>query len=75
MVNHKKKILKLAACLLLLGAACLISFNLIGSTVDESGLLHEPFILVIIGWLLLGLGIIGLVFHYIMRNHRSHSQK
>ena len=34
-----------------LGAACFLAFALIGSSVDEHGLLHEPFILVPIGWL------------------------
>lgn len=65
MIKHREKTLKLAPLLLLLlGVACLISFLLIGSTVDQLGFLHEPFILVIIGWFLIGLGIISFIVCY-----------
>lgn len=67
MVTHTKKILKFAALFLILGVACLISFKLTGSTIDESGFLHEPFILVIIGWFLITLGIINFIFYCISR--------
>lgn len=75
MVTHTEKILKLAALLLLLGVVCLISFKLIGTTIDESGFLHEPFMLVIIGWFLIGLGIIGFIFRCIIRVFPRSSQK
>jgi Protein of unknown function (DUF3955) len=74
MVTHTEKILKLAALLLLLGVVCLISFKLIGSTVDESGFLHEPFMLVIIGWFLIGVGIISFIFHCIIRAYQNSLQ-
>lgn len=68
MVTHIEKILKLAALAsLLLGMACLISFKLMGSTIDESGFLHEPFMLVIIGWFLIGLSLISFIFRCIIR--------
>lgn len=52
-----------ASSLLLLafGGACLLAFNLIGSTIDAQGMLHEPFGLIPIGWLLIfGGALIGL---------------
>lgn len=64
---NRKKLLKLVALLLLLGMACLVSFQLIRSTIDEFGVLHEPFMLVGIGWILIGLGIIGFIIYAIMR--------
>ena len=75
MVTHTEKILKLAVLLLLLGIACLISFELIGSTIDEAGFLHEPFMLVGIGWVLIGLGIITFIFRCIIRIYARFSQK
>jgi hypothetical protein len=48
-----------AVLLMAAGFACWIAFALIGSTVDSQGVLHEPFGLIPIGWLLLLLG--GLV--------------
>ncbi len=35
---------------------CLVAFRLVGSTVDSKGVLHEPFGLLPIGWLLAGAG-------------------
>ena len=75
MVTYTEKILKLAALLLLLGMACLISFKLIGSTIDESGFLHEPFMLVIIGWFLIGLGVICFIFRCIIQVYPRSFQK
>lgn len=46
--------------LVLLGAGCSVAFNLIGSTVDADGVLHEPFFLVPIGYLLVFSGLGGL---------------
>lgn len=42
--------------LIALGGACLLAFNLIGSTIDAQGMLHEPFGLIPIGWLLIACG-------------------
>ena len=41
-----------AAILLIVGLLCFALFQLIGSTVDEKGFVHEPFFLLPIGWLL-----------------------
>lgn len=46
----------LSFVLLALGGACLLAFNLIGSTIDAQGFLHEPFGLIPIGWLLIFVG-------------------
>lgn len=54
----------LSLALIALGGACLLAFNLIGSTIDAQGMLHEPFGLIPIGWLLIlggaALGLAGL---------------
>lgn len=44
------------------GGLCLLAFNLIGSTVDAQGVLHEPFGLLPIGFLLMILG--ALIYIY-----------
>lgn len=44
-----------------MGVCCLVAFELIGSTVDEDGTLHEPFGLIPIGLLLLGVAILLLL--------------
>jgi hypothetical protein len=50
-----------AVSLMAAGFACWIAFALIGSTVDSQGVLHEPFGLIPIGWLLLLLGVLVIV--------------
>lgn len=66
----------LSFVLLALGGACLLAFNLIGSTIDAQGMLHEPFGLIPIGWLLiLGGAAVGVVaaIHHGFRG-RAHSE-
>ncbi len=53
---------KTAFLLLVAGALCLLAFNLIGSTVDAQGVLHEPFGLLPIGFFLMVLGV--LIYFY-----------
>ena len=63
----KKRLLNtLGACgafFLVFGVACLFMFKLIGSTLDEKGVLHEPFPLLPIGWVFI-LGGIGSLLVY-----------
>ncbi|MFB2863096.1 DUF3955 domain-containing protein [Aeromonas sp. MdU4] len=54
-------ITRIGAVLAAMGVLCLVAFELIGSTVDENGLLHEPFALIPIGLLLLGLAFLLLL--------------
>lgn len=42
----------ITALLALLSALCFTAFGIIGSRVDEQGILREPFFLLPIGWLL-----------------------
>ncbi len=49
---------RLALLFLLLGAGCLVTYNVIGSHVDEAGILREPFALVPMTWIFLLLGVI-----------------
>jgi len=55
----------IAVIFILIGITCAVSYNLIGSYVDKTGILHEPFGLIPIGYLsiFIGLivGIIGLI--------------
>jgi len=44
--------------LIILGLGCTLAYKIIGSSVDENGLLHEPFGLIPIGHLFIFLGII-----------------
>lgn len=44
--------MRIGAVLAAMGLACFVAFELIGSTVDENGTLHEPFGLIPIGFCL-----------------------
>ena len=54
------KILSVSTLSLLIGAACLGLFAMLGSTVAPDGRLQEPFALVPLGWVLILLGGLGL---------------
>ena len=54
--------------LLMTGGLCLLAFNLIGSTVDAQGVLHEPFGVLPIGFLLMILG--ALIYIYQLANNK-----
>ena len=49
---------KIATTLLVIGIMCFISFELIGSEVDENGYLHEPFFLLPVGFICIFLSMI-----------------
>lgn len=53
--------MRTGAVLAAIGVCCLVAFELIGSTVDEDGTLHEPFGLIPIGLLLLGVAMLLLL--------------
>lgn len=53
----------LSLLLLTLGALCLGAYTLIGSQVDGQGFVHEPFALIPLAWLSLGLGGLLAVVH------------
>lgn len=48
----------ISTILILIGLACLVSFNIIGSEVSRDGTLVEPFFLIPLGFLSLILGIL-----------------
>ncbi|WP_240037764.1 DUF3955 domain-containing protein [Aeromonas sobria] len=48
--------MRIGAVLAAMGLACFVAFELIGSTVDENGTLHEPFGLIPIGFLFVAVG-------------------
>ncbi len=47
--------------IVIIGTVCLLTFNWIGSTVDSNGVLHEPFALLPIGYLIIVVGVVGFV--------------
>jgi hypothetical protein len=51
-------LLRVALLLLLIGTGCLVTFQLIGSSVDQNGFVQEPFALIPIGWLFIIVGAI-----------------
>ncbi|HIY92989.1 DUF3955 domain-containing protein [Companilactobacillus sp. HBUAS56275] len=55
---------------ILAGVGCFVLFNMIGSTLDGNGVLHEPFFLVPIGYLFLLMGLIS-GFIYLFRKLRK----
>jgi len=66
----------LSLALIALGGACLLAFHLIGSTIDAQGMLHEPFGLIPIGWLLIvggaAAGVVAAIRHGL--RGRAHSK-
>ncbi len=48
----------IGALLILAGLGCFLAFNLLGSTLDAQGFLHEPFALLPLGYLLLFTGMV-----------------
>lgn len=65
--------MRAGAIVVALGAAFLMTFLIIGSSIDENGILHEPFALLPIGYLLLFLGtlltLLGLLISFINKRH------
>jgi len=48
-----------------LGIICLIAFNVIGSYVDENGMLIEAFALLPLFWIFQGLSVVSLLVTYL----------
>ncbi|MGL4792346.1 MAG: DUF3955 domain-containing protein [Aeromonas jandaei] len=44
--------IRTGAALVVMGLTCCVAFELIGAMVDENSLLHEPFALIPVGFLL-----------------------
>lgn len=57
---------RIGAVFIVLGLACFMAFNMIGSTVDETSMLHEPFGLLPIGLGLLFIGVLSVLFGGLM---------
>jgi len=64
-------LLKLGGLLIFLGGLSLLTFRFIGSNVDSEGVLHEPFALLPLGFLLLIVGIIMVVAGLVRRKRHS----
>ncbi len=61
------------ALLILAGLGCFVAFNLLGTTVDTQGFLHEPFALLPLGYLLLFTGMVLTVIP-LLRKGRTREQ-
>lgn len=48
----------IASAFIITGIGCILAFNLIGSTVDESGMVQEPFFLIPLGIITFLMGIV-----------------
>jgi prepilin signal peptidase PulO-like enzyme (type II secretory pathway) len=53
--------LKMAVFMFFLAALCIATFNVIGSSLDNQGILHEPFFLIPIAWLCVFIGLFALL--------------
>ena len=66
--------IRTGAALAVMGLSCFVAFELIGAAVDNNGLLHEPFALIPVGFLLVTLGVLlalsGLI-HGIIGHRRA----
>ncbi|MFQ2894508.1 DUF3955 domain-containing protein [Aeromonas caviae] len=63
----------IGALLILAGLGCFVAFNLLGTTVDTQGFLHEPFALQPLGYLLLFTGMVLTVIP-LLRKGRTREQ-
>ncbi|WP_323888947.1 DUF3955 domain-containing protein [Aeromonas caviae] len=63
----------IGALLILAGLGCFVAFNLLDTTVDTQGFLHEPFALLPLGYLLLFIGMVLTVIP-LLRKGRSREQ-
>ncbi|MDF2275793.1 DUF3955 domain-containing protein [Aeromonas caviae] len=63
----------IGALLILAGLGCFLAFNLLGSTLDAQGFLHEPFALLPLGYLLLFTGMVLTVIP-LLRKGRTRAQ-
>ena len=52
---------------LVLGIGCFVLFEIIGSTVDSNGILHEPFFLIPFGYLFIIIGFVSGLIHWYQR--------
>lgn len=59
---------------MLAGFACWLAFAAAGSEVDAQGVLHEPFGLLPLGWLLNGIGCIGSLTRGVIMLRRCQSR-
>lgn len=66
---------QVAVSLLGLGSLCLIAFRLIGASVDEDGVLHEPFALIPIGYALIASGAVVGTFGLVRASLRAVSRR
>ena len=65
--------MKLLLSIGIVGIAGLIAFQMIGATIDENGILQEPFALLPISMTLIGIGFGGALIRYILQRYSQNS--
>ena len=64
-IREQTMLKKLSILFIVAGTLCRLAFNLIGATIDAQGVLHEPFALLPIGFLLIALGALSYIYHLV----------
>ncbi|PPR08678.1 MAG: hypothetical protein CFH44_00822 [Proteobacteria bacterium] len=67
MKNTISKTNVISAIFIILGLICAIAFNSIGQTIDENGILHEPFGLIPLSYIFISLGFLLYIYGKIKR--------
>ncbi|MCL6263269.1 DUF3955 domain-containing protein [Craterilacuibacter sp. RT1T] len=67
------RLLKIALIFLGLSVLCKLGYDLIGSSIDGQGLLHEPFALIPLGWLFFALACVSALLAFIRWLRRKKS--
>ena len=70
-----KKQIILEIFLISAGACCFLLFIIIGSSIDDQGMLHEPFALIPIGYLFIALGLLSGIIRFLMKIFNSYHRK
>lgn len=70
--SHNRS-LWISALLFLGGIISWGAYTLIGSEVDAQGILHEPFALIPVGWLLIFVGLVVSISHWVKQLTRAHN--
>ena len=54
----------------LIGAGCMITYNIIGTEVAADGTLIEPFALLPLGYIFLFIGVVSLIYVFATKNNK-----
>lgn len=69
-MTHSRIWWRIALLCVVAAVITLITFNLVGSTIDAQGVLHEPFLLIPLFWLLSLSSIVTAIIALVLRRSR-----